>query len=166
MWTRSLAWADPLEEGMVTHSTILPWRIPQMEEPSRLWSVGSQRAEHSWSNLACKHTQWVPYHVVSHFPCLDVTFHLTVAFRQVWNYSTRRIRKRLLFLYLAHGRMDRLLWSILKLTQDESAKLWNYGTEFLEPQCMGTQGWSIHLAMSRPSLSKHKFLYGLWEWGT
>ena len=25
---RSLAWEDPLEEGMATHSSILAWRIP------------------------------------------------------------------------------------------------------------------------------------------
>ena len=27
---------DPLEEGMVTHSSILAWRIPWTEEPGRL----------------------------------------------------------------------------------------------------------------------------------
>ena len=27
-WVRSLDWEDPLEEGMVTHSSILAWRIP------------------------------------------------------------------------------------------------------------------------------------------
>ena len=27
-WVGSLGWEDPLEEGMVTHSTILAWRIP------------------------------------------------------------------------------------------------------------------------------------------
>ena len=26
-WVRSLGWEDPLEEGMATHSSILPWRI-------------------------------------------------------------------------------------------------------------------------------------------
>ena len=26
-WVRSLAWEDPLEEGMATHSSILAWRI-------------------------------------------------------------------------------------------------------------------------------------------
>ena len=35
--------ADPLEEGMVAHSSILTWRIPWTEEPGRLWSVGKQR---------------------------------------------------------------------------------------------------------------------------
>ena len=27
-WVQSLDWEDPLEEGMVTHSSILAWRIP------------------------------------------------------------------------------------------------------------------------------------------
>ena len=27
-WVKSLSWEDPLEEGMVTHSSILAWRIP------------------------------------------------------------------------------------------------------------------------------------------
>ena len=27
-WVQSLGWDDPLEEGMTTHSSILPWRIP------------------------------------------------------------------------------------------------------------------------------------------
>ena len=32
-----------LEEGMVTHSSILVWRIPWREKPGRLQFVGSQR---------------------------------------------------------------------------------------------------------------------------
>ena len=27
-WVQSLGWEDPVEEGMVTHSSILSWRIP------------------------------------------------------------------------------------------------------------------------------------------
>ena len=27
-WVQFLAWKDPLEEGMATHSSILVWRIP------------------------------------------------------------------------------------------------------------------------------------------
>ena len=34
---------DPLEKGMVTHSSILAWRIPWTEEPGGPQSVGSQR---------------------------------------------------------------------------------------------------------------------------
>jgi len=28
IWIQSLGWVDPLEEGMVTHSSILAWKIP------------------------------------------------------------------------------------------------------------------------------------------
>ena len=42
MWVVSLGWEDPLEEVMETHSSILAWRIPWMEERNRLQSIGSQ----------------------------------------------------------------------------------------------------------------------------
>ena len=35
-----------LEKGMATHSSILAWRIPWTEVPSRLQSMGSQRVRH------------------------------------------------------------------------------------------------------------------------
>ena len=40
---RSPGREDPLEEGMATHSSILAWRIPGIEEPGGLLSIGSQR---------------------------------------------------------------------------------------------------------------------------
>ena len=40
---------------MVTHSSILAWRIPWTEEPGRLWSIGLQRVRHNWSDSACTH---------------------------------------------------------------------------------------------------------------
>ena len=43
---QSLGHEDPLEKGMVTHSSILAWRIPGTEEPGRLQSMGSQRVRH------------------------------------------------------------------------------------------------------------------------
>ena len=39
-------WEDPLEEGTATQPSILAWRIPWTEEPSRLQSIGSQRVRH------------------------------------------------------------------------------------------------------------------------
>ena len=38
---------DPLEEGRTTHSSVLAWRIPWTEEPSRIQSIGSQRVKHN-----------------------------------------------------------------------------------------------------------------------
>ena len=42
----SLGWEDPLEKGMVTHSSILAWRIPWTEGPGGLQSIGLQRMGH------------------------------------------------------------------------------------------------------------------------
>ena len=36
---RSLNQEDPLEKGMATHSSILAWRIPRIEEPGQLQSM-------------------------------------------------------------------------------------------------------------------------------
>ena len=45
----SLGWEDPLEKDMATHPSILVWRGPWAEEPSRLQSMGSQRVGHNWA---------------------------------------------------------------------------------------------------------------------
>ena len=47
-WVPSLGQDDPLEKEMATHSSILAWKTPWMEEPSRLQSMGSQRVRHDW----------------------------------------------------------------------------------------------------------------------
>ena len=41
-WVQSLDLEDLLEKEMATHSSILAWKIPWMEEPGRLQSMGSQ----------------------------------------------------------------------------------------------------------------------------
>ena len=43
---RSLGRDDPLEKEMATHSHILAWKIPWVEEFGRLQSMGSQRVGH------------------------------------------------------------------------------------------------------------------------
>ena len=42
----NLGQEDPLEKGMVTHSSILAWRIPWPEETGGLQSMGLQRVRH------------------------------------------------------------------------------------------------------------------------
>ena len=44
-WVRFLGWEDPLEEEMTTHSSILAWRIPWTEKPSRLQSMRLQELD-------------------------------------------------------------------------------------------------------------------------
>ena len=46
----SLDWEDPLEKGVVTHSSILAWRIPWTEVPS-----GLQSRDHKESDT----TEWL-----------------------------------------------------------------------------------------------------------
>ena len=49
----SLGQEDPVEKEMATHSSILAWRIPQIEGPGGLQSVGSHKIRHDW---ACRIT--------------------------------------------------------------------------------------------------------------
>ena len=48
---QSLGWEDLLEKEMATHSSILAWKIPWMEEPGRLQSMGLQKLKHDWATL-------------------------------------------------------------------------------------------------------------------
>ena len=43
---QSLSHEDLLEKEMVTHSSILAWKIPRTEKPGRLQAMGSQRVGH------------------------------------------------------------------------------------------------------------------------
>ena len=45
-WVQSLIQEDPLDKGLVTHSSILAWRIPWTVEPGGLQSMESQRVRH------------------------------------------------------------------------------------------------------------------------
>ena len=46
-WLQSLGWEDLLEKEMATHSNILAWKIPWMEDPGGLQSMGLQRVRHN-----------------------------------------------------------------------------------------------------------------------
>ena len=45
-WVLSLGREDPLEKEMAIHSSTIAWKIPWMEEPGRLESMGSLRVGH------------------------------------------------------------------------------------------------------------------------
>ena len=49
IWVWFLDREDPLEKGMVTHSSVLTWRIPRIVESGGLQSMGSQRVGHDWA---------------------------------------------------------------------------------------------------------------------
>ena len=52
---------------MATHSSILFWRFPRMEEPGELQSMGSQRVRHDWVTNTYTHTKslYVTWNVIS-----------------------------------------------------------------------------------------------------
>ena len=54
MKVQFLGHKDPLEEEMVTHSSILAWKIPKTERHGRLQSMESQRVRY---NKATQHIQ-------------------------------------------------------------------------------------------------------------
>ena len=56
-WVQSLGWENPLEKGMVTHSSILAWRIPIDRGD---WQVTVHRVTKSWTRLSecVQHQHW------------------------------------------------------------------------------------------------------------
>ena len=66
----SLGWEDPLKEGMTSHSSTLAWRIPWIEEPGGLQSIGLQKVVQVWATeqqqqnpnpnglLSCSESSW------------------------------------------------------------------------------------------------------------
>ena len=67
MWdtrVQSLGLEDPLENGMVTHSSILIWGIPWIEKPVGPQSMGWKESDTTeqltppWSHFKRNHTKW------------------------------------------------------------------------------------------------------------
>ena len=61
---QSLGWEDPLETRMATHSSILSWRIPWIEKPGRLQSMGFQTVGHHWATFTFRQSEnnlWVSF---------------------------------------------------------------------------------------------------------
>ena len=53
---RFLGLEDPLEKGVITHCSILVWRIPWTEEPGKLQSMWLQRVRYDWATNTYTHT--------------------------------------------------------------------------------------------------------------
>ena len=45
---QSPGWEDSFKKGIVTHSSILAWKIPRTVKPGRLWYMGSQTVKDDW----------------------------------------------------------------------------------------------------------------------
>ena len=68
-----------LEKEMVTHSSVLAWRIPGTGEPGGLPSMGSHRVGHDWCDLAAAADHFIILYIPSwdRYPILDEN-HLSV----------------------------------------------------------------------------------------
>ena len=69
-----LVWEDLLEKEMATHSSIHAWKIPWMEEPGRLQSMGCKKSdttEHVCSHIHVSILPTLPSH-----PGCHITLHV------------------------------------------------------------------------------------------
>ena len=55
-WVQSLGWEDPLKEGMATHSNMLAWRIPWIEERGGLYSSWGRKELDTTEQLSTQHS--------------------------------------------------------------------------------------------------------------
>ena len=72
---QSLGQEDPLEKGMATHSSVLTWGIPWMEEPGGLQSMGSQsrtRLGNQAHTHVCRYVRMCVYVCVCICVCMYV----------------------------------------------------------------------------------------------
>ena len=113
--TLTLIWspgqADPLEEGMATHSRILAWRIPWTEEPGGLQSMGSQRVRLYWATQqACtKHSPFpgeeneAPPLEGGDILFVTLSMDISFLFKIIAAYQLKRIAQRF------HGRYNHVI---------------------------------------------------------
>ena len=66
-WVRSLGGEDPLVKEMATHSCILAWRIPWIEEPGGLYSLWDRQESDMTERLTLQHSR----DYLKHFIMLD-----------------------------------------------------------------------------------------------
>ena len=63
IWVWSLGWEDPLEVSLATHSSILAWRIPWMEETGGIQPMELRRVRHDWmTERTHSQTSWKQRH--------------------------------------------------------------------------------------------------------
>ena len=78
---QSLGWENFLEKEVGSHFSILAWKIPWIEDPGRLWSMGSQESDK---------TQQLNYHQPICLPCRSCrrrgfnTWVGTIPWRRKW----------------------------------------------------------------------------------
>ena len=106
-WVRSLGWEDLLEKEMATHSSILAWKIPWMEERGRLQSMGSQIVGHDWAT-SLTHKRLYTFWLISLSVIPSIQFSCSVVFdslRPQWLQHARPSCPSRSIHIIANGRM-------------------------------------------------------------
>ena len=93
------------EKEMVTHSSVLAWRIPGMGQPGGLPSVGSHRVGHDWSDLAA--AEGVKWYLTVVLICISLMTndvkHLFLYIMAIWTSSQKKcLFRSLSFCKLSH----------------------------------------------------------------
>ena len=129
IWIQFLGQEDLLEKQMATCFSILAWKIPWMEEPGRLQSMGLQRVRHDWV---------ISPHFISSYNTLDIVSHSIILLKlPCWRIF---ITKNLLFL-------EFLTFFLVSLTHNSG----DWKSEIKEPACSGSGAislWDCRLPIS------------------
>ena len=100
-WVQSLAWDDPLEKEIETHSSILAWRISWTEESGGLQSMVLQRIRQNWA------TNSFTFTIVDVQPKLQVN---NIVIHSFFFFSFIFISWRLITLQYCSGFCHTLTW--------------------------------------------------------
>ena len=77
------------EMEMVTHSSVVAWRIPGMGEPGGLPSMGSHRVRHNWSDLAAAAAFFTGCHMLH---CLSQLVSISLSSLQMRNLRPWKVK--------------------------------------------------------------------------
>jgi len=107
------------EKAMATHSSTLAWKIPWMEEPGRLQSMGSQRVGHDWATSLSLFTfmhwrrKWQPVSQVIIWQNYFFTFNEgRISFIFIFIIITKKINSSLNFIVLE---LCPVMWDIFTM---------------------------------------------------
>ena len=117
----SVHWEDPLKKEMATHTSIVAWEIPWMEESGGLSPIRSQRVRHSeWQQATSSLTKWNKIIFLSwtyHFE--DYTFPKIMMLHSMWSENFQMFK---LDLEMAEEPKIKLPTSIGSLKKQESSR--------------------------------------------
>ena len=81
----------PLEKDMATRSSTVVWRIPWMEEPGRLKSMGSQRVGHDWATSLSLAFSWTAGRFFTHWATRKALIIYKTGYKHTRRFHSKRI---------------------------------------------------------------------------